>query len=160
MTRIYGWASSSQRVVEKVPYGHWKTTTLLAALTLQGIKAPLVIDGSVNGELFLAWVRNHFVPTLRPGQVVIMDNLSSHKVAGVREAIEAAGCRLVFLPPYSPDFNPIEQIFAWFKAKLRAAKRRTRDALWATIGTLCDELSASAIANTFAHCGYSVRQAA
>lgn len=160
MTRIYGWAASSHRVVEKVPYGHWKTTTLLAALTLDGVKAPLVIDGCINGELFLAWIRKDLVTTLRPGQVVVMDNLSSHKVSGVREAIESAGCKLMFLPPYSPDFNPIEQIFAWFKTKLRAAKQRTREMLWATIGSLCDELAVSAIANTFSHCGYPAGQAA
>jgi transposase len=154
MTRLYGWADSSQRVVESVPHGHWKTTTWVSALRLEGVVAPLVVDGAINGELFQTWIREHLAPALKPGDIVIMDNLAVHKVCGVREALEAVGARLLYLPPYSPDFNPIEQIFAWFKAKLRAIKARTQEDLWTAIGKLCAELSPQAIENCFAHSGY------
>ena len=109
MTRPRGRALRGTRLVAPVPHGHWKTTTFLAALRSGGLTAPLVVDGAVNGDIFLAYVRQQLVPTLRPGDIVVMDNLSSHKRAGVREAIEAAGAVLMYLPPYSPDLNPIEQ---------------------------------------------------
>jgi len=121
MTRTRGRAPRGVRLVDYVPHGHWKTTTFLAGLRLEGLSAPLVVDGAINGDIFLAYIRQHLAPTLKPGDVVIMDNLSSHKVAGVREAIEAVGATLMFLPPYSPDFNPIEQVFAKLKALLRKA---------------------------------------
>lgn len=143
------------RLVDYVPHGHWKTTTFLAGLRLHGLSAPLVVDGPINGELFLAYVQQHLVPTLKPGDIVIMDNLSSHKVAGVREAIEAAGARLLFLPPYSPDFNPIEQVFAKLKALLRKASERTVSALWDRIGTLVDRFEPAECRNYFRHSGYA-----
>lgn len=160
MTRTYGWADSSQRVVESVPHGHWKTTTWLSALRLDGVVAPLVVDGAINGELFLTWVRRQLTPALKPGDIVIMDNLAVHKVSGVHDALESIGVRLLYLPPYSPDFNPIEQIFAWFKAKLRSIKARTQEGLWAAIGRLCEELSPQVIQNCFAHSGYPSKLAA
>lgn len=141
--------------MDYVPHGHWKTTTFLAGLRLHGLSAPLVVDGPINGELFLAYVQQHLVPTLKPGDIVIMDNLSSHKVAGVREAIEAAGARLLFLPPYSPDFNPIEQVFAKLKALLRKASERTVSALWDRIGTLVDRFEPAECRNYFRHSGYA-----
>jgi transposase len=155
MTRIYGWAPSASRVVESVPHGHWKTTTLISALRLDGVIAPLVVHGAINGEIFMLWVQEHLAPALRAGDIVIMDNLAVHKVAGVREAIEAVGAHVLYLPPYSPDYNPIEQIFAWFKARLRAEKARTQDSLWDTIGRLCEALTPDAVKNCFVHCGYA-----
>ena len=119
MTRSRGRAPRGERLVDYVPHGHWKTTTFLAALRVTGITAPLVVDGAINGEIFVAYVRQHLAPTLQPNDSVLMDNLSSHKLAGVRAALEAAGARLMYLPPYSPDFNPIEQVFAKLKALLR-----------------------------------------
>ena len=120
MTRRYGRAKRGHRLVAAVPHGHWKTTTFVGALRCDGLTAPLVVDGAINGELFLAYVEQVLVPTLKPGDVVIMDNLRVHKIAGVREAIEAASARLLFIPPYSPDLNPIEMAFSKVKALLRA----------------------------------------
>lgn len=142
------------RLVTKVPHGHWKTTTFLAALRTTGLTAPLVIDGAVNGELFLAYVRQQLVPTLRPGDIVIMDNLSSHKQAGVREAIESVDAELLYLPPYSPDLNPIENAFSKFKWLLKSARERTVEALWHTCGTLLDSFSESECRKYIRHCGY------
>ena len=116
MTRRYGRARRGQRLVAAVPHGHWKTTTFIGALTAQGLTAPAVIDGAVNGETFLAYVRQVLVPTLTPGKIVVMDNLSSHKIEGVRQAIEATGAELRYLPPYSPDLNPIEQVWGRLKS--------------------------------------------
>ena len=115
MTRPRGRARRGERLLASVPHGHWKTTTVLAALRSTGLTAPLVVDGAINGELFLGWVRHHLVPMLTPGDIVVMDNLGAHKIAGVREAIEGAGARLCYLPPYSPDLNPIEPVFSNFK---------------------------------------------
>ena len=140
--------------MDHVPHGHWKTTTFLAALCLNGLTAPLVIDGAITGEIFLAYVRQHLAPTLKPGDIVVMDNLGSHKVAGVQEAFEAVGARAVYLPPYSPDFNPIEQVFSKLKALLRKHGERTVDGLWNRIGTLIDQFSPSECQNYFRHCGY------
>lgn len=120
-----------------------------------GLSAPLVVDGAINGDLFLAYIRQHLAPTLKPGDVVIMDNLSSHKVAGVREAIEAVGATLMFLPPYSPDFNPIEQVFAKLKALLRKAEERTVGGLWDRIGKLLDRFQPAECGNYFRHSGYA-----
>jgi transposase len=155
MTRARGRAPRGTRLVDYVPHGHWKTTTFLAGLRLKGLTAPLVVDGPINGELFLAYVQQHLAPTLKPGDIVIMDNLSSHKVAGVQEAIEAAGAKLMFLPPYSPDFNPIEQVFAKLKALLRKASERTVSALWDRIGNLVDRFEPAECRNYFRHSGYA-----
>jgi transposase len=125
MTRPRGRAPKGERLLASVPHGHWKTTTFLAALRTTGLTAPLVVDGAMNGELFLAWARLHLVPTLRPGDIVVMDNLGAHKVAGVREAITGVGARLLYLPPYSPDLNPIELVFSKFTWLLRSASART-----------------------------------
>jgi transposase len=154
MTRSRGRAPRGERLVDYVPHGHWKTTTFLAALRVTGMTAPLVVDGAINGDIFLAYVRQHLAPTLKPNDIVIMDNLSSHKLEGVRAAIEAAGARLVYLPPYSPDFNPIELVFSKLKALLRKFGERTMDALWQRLGTLLDSFSRSECQNYFRHCGY------
>jgi len=154
MTRIYGRSQCGSRVVEHVPAGRWETTTFLGALRVQGFVAPLTVDGPINGSLFLAWVKQHLVPTLSPGDVVIMDNLSSHKVAGVREAIESTGAELRYLPPYSPDLNPIELAFAKLKKLLRDGAERTVDKLWELCGRILDEFSPAECQNYFRHCGY------
>jgi len=130
MTRTYGRSRRGSRVVAKVRHGHWKTTTFVAALRDEGLTAPTVIDGPMNGDLFLAYVQQQLVPTLKPGDVVVMDNLASHKRAGVREAIEAAGAKLVYLPPYSPDLNPIELVFSKLKWLVRSREERTMEGLW------------------------------
>ena len=154
MTRRYGRAKCGHRLVAAVPHGHWKTTTFVGALRCDGLTAPLVIDGAINGELFLAYVEQVLVPTLKPGDVVIMDNLRVHKLAGVREAIEAVGAKLLFIPPYSPDLNPIELAFSKLKALLRAKAIRTAEALWKALGDLCDSFSPGQCANYFRHDGY------
>ena len=155
MARRYGRAPRGERVVAAIPHGHWKTTTFLAALRHDRITAPCVFDGAINGERFLAWVEQALVPTLTPGDIVVMDNLGSHKVAGVREAIEAAGARVLYLPPYSPDLNPIEQVFAKLKGILRTVAARTVDALWDAIGAALDDFSAAECANYLRNAGYS-----
>jgi transposase len=142
-------------VVAAIPHGHWKTTTFLAALRHDRITAPCVFDGAINGERFLAWVEQALVPTLTPGDIVVMDNLGSHKVTGVREAIEAAGARVLYLPPYSPDLNPIEQVFAKLKGILRTVATRTVDALWDAIGAALDDFSAVECSNYLRNAGYS-----
>ncbi len=134
MARRYGRAPRGERVIASVPHGHWKTSTFVAGLRDDAITAPLVIDGAMNGETFRAYIEQFLAPTLAHGDIVIMDNLASHKVAGVREAIEARGASLIYLPPYSPDLNPIEQAFAKLKALLRKAAPRTVETLWAVIG--------------------------
>jgi transposase len=154
MARLRGRSSRGQRCRAPIPHGHWKTTTLVVGLRLSGMTAPMVIDGAMNGEAFLAWTRQMLVPTLREGDVVVMDNLPAHKVAGVRETIEAAGARLEFLPPYSPDFNPIEQAFAQIKAFLRKEAARTVPALWAAIANAIDAVTPDFAANYFANAGY------
>ena len=146
MARRYGRARRGQRVIGKVPHGHWKTTTFVAALRHDGLTAPLVVDGPMNGDVFLAYVQQQLVPTLRPGDLVIMDNLASHKKAGVREAVEAARAQLVYLPPYSPDFNPIELLFAKLKWLLRTAAERTITDLWRRLGELVDRFGDGAFA--------------
>lgn len=155
MTRRYGRARRGQRVVGKVPHGHWMTTTFVAALRHDGLTAPLVVDGPMNGDVFLAYVGQQLVPTLSPGDVVIMDNLAAHKKAGVREAIESCGASLVYLPPYSPDFNPIELVFAKLKWLLRSAEERTVSDLWNRLGKLLDRFAPQECARYFRHCGYA-----
>ena len=154
MARRHGRAQRGQRVVAAVPHGHWKTTTFLAALRHDGLTAPCVFDGAINGARFLAYVEQALVPTLRAGDLVVLDNLKVHKVKGVREAIGARGARLRYLPPYSPDFNPIELAFAKLKALLRTAARRTVDALWHAIGHALDAFSPAECARYLAHAGY------
>jgi transposase len=154
MTRTYGRSPLGTRLIEKVPSGRWQTTTFLGALRVEGFIAPLTVDGAINGELFLAWVQQHLAPALKPGDIVVMDNLSSHKVAGVREAIEAVGAELRYLPPYSPDLNPIELAFAKLKKLLRDGAERTVDKLWELCGRLLDEFQEPECRNYFKHCGY------
>lgn len=156
MTRRRGRALRGERVCAKVPHGHWKTTTFLAALRTSGLSAPLVVDGAINGAVFRAYVEQQLAPTLSVGEIVIMDNLNSHKVKGVRESIEARGAMLAYLPPYSPDFNPIELAFAKLKWLLRSDAARTMERLWSLCGTLLDRFSASECANYFRHCGYTL----
>ena len=154
MTRRYGRAPRGERLVDAVPHGHWKTTTFVAALRWDGLTAPWVIDGAMNGDLFVAYVSKELVPTLRKGDVVVMDNLSSHKRAEVRTAIEGAGCRLLYLPPYSPDFNPIEPAYAKLKALLRKARERTVAGLETFLGKAVDAFHPQECPNYFRHCGY------
>jgi transposase len=154
MARHYGRAPRGVRVVGSVPHGHWMTSTFIAGLRCDGIIAPCLFDGAINGELFLAYVEQQLAPSLAPGEIVIADNLSSHKVVGVREAIEARGASLWFLPSYSPDLNPIEQVFAKLKQLLRAEAPRTLDALWAAVGRLLDRFTPAECANYLAHDGY------
>jgi len=159
MTRRYGRAPVGERLVGAIPHGHWKTTTFVAALRASGMTAPLVIDGAINGDLFVAYVEQVLVPTLQPGDVVIMDNLSSHKRVRVRQAIEAAGGHLLYLPPYSPDLNPIEQAFAKLKALLRKAQERTLEGLWTFLGRALDAFASAECQNYFRHCGYNATPA-
>jgi transposase len=154
MARRYGRCSRGQRLVSPVPWGHWKTTTLVAALRVDGIAAPCVFDGPMDGPSFRAYVEQFVVPMLRPGDIVVMDNLPSHKVAGIREAIESANAELRYLPPYSPDFNPIEQFFAKLKALLRRAAARTIDALFAAIAAVLTTVSQQECQNYLANQGY------
>ena len=154
MTRHYGRAPMGRRCVASAPLGHWQTTTFVAALRYQQLTAPMLTDGPMDGEVFLAYVENFLCPTLKPGDIVVLDNLSSHKVAGVREAIESVGAILRPLPPYSPDLNPIENLFAKLKALLRKAAKRTLDALWIYIGQLLNAFSHNECSNYFAASGY------
>lgn len=154
MARRYGRAPRGERVIASVPHGHWKTSTFVAGLRDNAITAPLVIDGAINGAIFRAYIEQFLAPTLSLGDIVIMDNLPSHKVAGVREAIEARGASLIYLPPYSPDLNPIEQAFAKLKALLRKAATRTVEALWTVIGESLSAFSPDECANYLADAGY------
>ena len=154
MARLYGRAPRGERCRAAVPHGHWKTTTFTAALRRDGIAAPMVLDGPMSGEAFLAYVEQALVPELRPGDVVIMDNLPAHKVAGVRQAIETAGASLKYLPPYSPDFNPIEMAFAKLKSLLRAAAARTIPDLWKAIADALRRFTPQECANYLAAAGY------
>ena len=155
MIRRYGWGPKCERLVDVAPHGHWRTTTFVAGLRSTGVVAPCVLDGPMTGEIFLAYVDQFLVPTLTEGDVVVMDNLAAHKVAGVREAIRAKGASLLYLPPYSPDLNPIEQAFAKLKALLRKAAARTREALWTTIGHLLSTFTPTECRNYIANSGYA-----
>jgi len=155
MTRTHGRAARGQRLIAKVPHGHWRTLTFLAALRADRIDAPCVLDGPVNGRSFLAYVEQFLVPTLAPGDVVVMDNLGSHKNDAVRKAIRSVGAKLFFLPPYSPDLNPIEQVFAKLKALLRKANERTVATTWKRIGELMNEFSPQECANYLRNSGYA-----
>jgi transposase len=155
MARLRGWGPRGRRVVEKAPHGHWRTMTFLAALRCDGVVAPCVLDGPVNGRSFLAYVEQVLGPTLKPGDVVILDNLGSHKGQAVRRAIRATGAKLLFLPPYSPDLNPIEQLFAKLKHGLRQAGERTLEATWRRIGHLLDHFTPDECANYLRNAGYA-----
>jgi transposase len=155
MTPLRGWSRRGVRLIDKVPHGHWRTMTFLAALRHNGITAPCVLDGPINGEAFRAYVEQILVPTLTPGDIVVMDNLGSHKGAEVRRLIRAAGARLFFLPPYSPDLNPIEQVFAKLKALLRKLRPRTIEANWRGISALLTRFTPCECANYFRNAGYA-----
>jgi transposase len=155
MVRRYGRAPRGLRIVARVPHGHRKMTTVVAGLRRSGITAPCVFDGAINGTRFRAYVEQMLAPRLRPGDIVVLDNLNSHKVAGIREAIEAQAAQLLYLPPYSPDLNPIEQAFAKFKAALRKAAERTVEGLWQTIGRTLDLFSPQQCRNFFKQAGYA-----
>jgi transposase len=155
MAPLRGWAPVGQRLHAKVPYGHWKTMTFIAALRCDRIDAPFVFDQPINGASFTAWVEQQLCPTLGPGDIVVMDNLSSHKKPAVRAAIRARGARLLFLPPYSPDLNPIEQVFAKLKHLLRKAAERTQETTWRRIGSLLDNFPAAECANYLRNSGYA-----
>lgn len=157
MTRLRGRAPRGERLIAKVPHGHWKTTTLIAALGIEGMRCSTVVDGAVNAALFEAFVEQVLAPELRPGDVVVMDNLSSHKSQRTRDLIEGAGAELRFLPPYSPDLNPIEMIFAKVKQLLRSLGCRTREALWQAIQSVLDAVTPADASNCYRHCGYPLR---
>lgn len=155
MTPIRGWAPRGQKLVARAPFGHWRTLTFLAALRHDRIDAPCVLDGPINGLSFTAWVEQCLVPTLSPGDIVIMDNLGSHKGQAVRQAIRSAGAKLLFLPPYSPDLNPIEQVFAKLKLLLRKAAERSLETTWKRIGTLLDAFPPQECAAYLRNSGYA-----
>ena len=155
MARRHGRCARGRRLRSGVPHGHWKTTTLVAGLRRSGMVAPWVLDGPINRDAFTTYVARVLVPELRPGDVASMDNLSSHKAPAVRQAIEAAGATLLFLPPYSPDFNPIEQAFSKLKAHLRQIGARSFDALIEAVATTCDLFSPDECHNYFANAGYA-----
>jgi transposase len=155
MTRLRGRSRRGERLLARVPHGHWHTTTLIAALGLEGVRCSTVVDGAVNADVFTAFVEQVLLPALRPGDIVVMDNLSSHKGVRVRERIEAAGASLLYLPPYSPDLNPIEMVFAKLKAALRSLACRTRQGLWSSMQGVLDRVTASDALNCFRHCGYA-----
>lgn len=155
MVRRYGWGPKGERLVDAVPHGHWRTTTFVAGLRSTGLMAPMVLDGPMTGEAFRAYAEQVLAPALSPGDIVVLDNLASHKVAGIREAIRATGASLLYLPPYSPDLNPIEQVFAKLKALLRQAAPRTRESLWTTIGRLLERFSPGECRNYLHNAGYA-----
>lgn len=155
MARLRGRCRRGERLVAAVPHGHWKTTTFVAALRIGVVTAPFVIDEPMNGDIFLEYLEQCLVQTLSCGDIVIMDNLSAHKVAGVRERIEATGARLLYLPPYSPDLNPIEQLFAKLKALLRAAAERSIPALWDRIGEILNSIASAECTSYLRHAGYA-----
>jgi transposase len=158
MTRLRGRAPRGQRLIDKTPHGHWKTTSLIAALGIAGVRCSTVVDGAVNRDVFEAFVEQVLAPELRPGDVVVMDNLSSHKGEKIRRLIEDRGASLEFLPPYSPDLNPIEMVFAKIKQLLRSLGCRTRDALWTAMQSVLDAITPSDALNCFRHCGYSLHE--
>lgn len=154
MARMRGRSQRGERCHAGIPHGHWKTTTFTGALRISGMTAPMVFDGAMNADAFRAYVDQVLIPTLTPGDIVIMDNLPAHKVAGIKEAIEAAGAQLRYLPPYSPDFNPIEMAFSKLKAQLRAKAERSIESLWDAVGKVITLFEPAECANYFAACGY------
>jgi transposase len=157
MVRSHGRALYGKRLFEPVPHGHWHTTTVLMGLRSDGIVSPLVVDGPINGRIFLAWVQQHLCSELRPKDIVVMDNLSAHKVAGVCEAIEKVGAEVRYLPPYSPDLNPIENLFSKFKSLLRTEAARTVRSLWSTVGRLIDKFSPTECLRYILNAGYKLK---
>jgi transposase len=155
MAPLRGWSLRGQRLKAKVPHGHWKTMTFLAALRCDRIDAPCVFDGPINGESFKAYVEQILTPTLKPGDVVVLDNLGSHKSSAIRQMVRAVGARLLFLPPYSPDLNPIEQVFAKFKHLMRRAAERTMEASWKRIAEVLDTFSPAECSNYLVNSGYA-----
>jgi transposase len=155
LVRRYARAEGGRRAVGRAPAGHWTQLTILSALSLAGLGATMTVDAATDTAVFVAYVRHVLLPTLRPGQVVVLDNLGAHKAAAARALIEAAGCRLLFLPPYSPDFNPIEPAWSKLKTLLRGAAARTRDALEAALKTFLDHVSAADARGWFRHAGYA-----
>ncbi len=156
MTRLRGRAPRGQRLIDKTPHGHWQTTTLIAALGLEGIRCSTVVDGAVNGDVFEAFIEQVLVPQLKPGDIVVMDNLSSHKRDRIRELIETHQAKLAYLPPYSPDLNPIELVFSKIKQHLRSLKTRTQDALWQSMQAVLDTVTPSYAINCYRHAGYTL----
>ena len=154
MARPKGRARKGQRLVASIPHGHWSTNTFIAGLRHDGIVAPWLLDGPMNGDAFLTYIATQLAPSLTPDDIVIMDNLSTHKVKGVRELIEARGASLLYLPSYSPDLNPIEMAFAKLKALLRKAAERTEDALCERIGQLLETYTPQECSNYLTHAGY------
>lgn len=154
MTRTHGWAPRGQRLIAKVPHGHWKTLTFLAGLRHDKIVAPMVLDGPINGVIFTVWVEQVLVPTLKPGDIVILDNLGSHKGKQARQAVRNVGARMLFLPPYSPDLNPIEMMFAKLKTLVRKAEKRSIEASWRHVGELLECFSKTECSNYIKHAGY------
>ena len=155
MARLYGRSPVGERCVASVPHGHWQTSTLVAALRHDRITAPLLIDGPMNGEVFAAYIEQSLCPELRPADMVICDNLASHKVAGIREAVERCGATLHYLPPYSPDLNPIEMAFAKLKASLRQAAQRTLEGLQHATATALDSFTQDHCRNFFSRANYA-----
>lgn len=154
MTRMRGRAKKHERLIDNTPHGHWKTTTFLAALRHDSLIAPLVVDGAINGEIFTAWLKQELAPSLNSGDIVVMDNLSSHKSFAVREIIEGVGAEVMYLPPYSPDFNPIEMVFSKVKSLLRKWSERNIQSLWQRLGEVLDYFPPEECRNYFRHCGY------
>ena len=157
MTRRYGRALRGERVQEATPAGHWSTLTLLGALTTQGLLASMTVESPTDGDVFLAYLDEVLCPCLRPGQIVIADNLSAHKVDGVRERIETAGATLLYLPPYSPDFNPIEKAWSKIKQHLRKAKARTLELLEQAVSQALQSVTSEDASGWFHHCGYAIQ---
>lgn len=154
MAPLRGWAPKGQRLEGYAPFGHWNTMTFIAALRHDRIDAPWVFDGPVNGDIFKTYIREVLIPTLSPGDIVVMDNLSSHKGKDIRKLIRGAGAKLFYLPPYSPDLNPIEQVFAKLKHLLRKAAERSKEQIWKRIGNLLDLFAPEECASYFRNCGY------
>lgn len=155
MTRLYGWGPTCGRVFDCVPHGHWKTTTFVAAFGLRGLFAPMVVDGALNGALFLKYVRQELAPQLQSGDILVLDNLQTHKVAGVEEALWSRGVRVLYLPPYSPDLNPIEQVFSKIKTELRRRELRTIPELEDAFGESLDWITRNEARNYYANSGYA-----
>jgi transposase len=158
MTRLRGRAPRGERLIEKVPHGHWRTTTLIAALDVHGVRCSTTVDGAVNGEVFTAFVEHVLTPTLDRDEIVIMDNLSAHKVHGVREAIESVGASVVYLPPYSPDLNPIELAFSKLRQLMRSCKHRLVEPLWRDVQRMLDAISPTDALHFYQHCGYAIQE--
>lgn len=157
MTRLRGRASRGERLIAHTPHGHWKTTTLIAALGISGVHCSTVVDGAINADIFEAFVEQVLVPQLRPGDLVVMDNLSSHKRHKTQALIQAAGAAVRYLPPYSPDLSPIEMIFSKIKQLLRSLACRSKTELWRTMQSVLDQVTPSDALNCFRHCGYTLQ---